>query len=143
MPRFYSYLNFNGTTEEAFNFYKSVFGGEFSEVHRFSETPDAQNLSEDIRNKLMHISLPLPGGSILMATDALEAMGQHLVVGNNVSISIDADSLAQAQEYFGKLSVGGKIEMPFEKAFWGAFFGSLVDRFGIQWMINFDEGLSK
>ncbi|MGV3642432.1 MAG: VOC family protein [Adhaeribacter sp.] len=131
------YLNFKGNTEEAFNFYKSVFGGEFLTLQRFKDTPDGDKIAEADREKIMHVALPI-GGNILMATDALESMGQHLQVGTNISLSVDAASVAEAEKIFQALSAGGKVEMPLEKAFWGALFGMLTDRFGIQWMVNYD-----
>lgn len=138
MAKLNPYLNFNGNTEEAFNFYKSVFGGEFLALQRFRDTPDGDKIAEADRDKIMHVALPV-GGNILMATDALESMGQHLKVGNNISLSVDADSKEEADKLFQALSVDGKVEMPLAKAFWGAYFGMLTDRFGIQWMVNYDD----
>jgi PhnB protein len=130
------YLNFNGNTEEAFNFYKSVFGGEFSTLQRFKDTPDAGKLSESEQNKIMHVSLPIGKGITLMATDALESMGHSLVTGTNLSIAIEAESKEEAEKLFIGLSEGGKVEMPLQETFWGAYFGMFSDRFGIQWMVN-------
>jgi PhnB protein len=132
------YLNFSGTTEAAFNFYKSVFGGEFLMVSRFKDAPEADKLSEEDRNKIMHIALPV-GKNILMATDSCESMGQHVTPGTNVTISVDPDSLEEARAIFEKLSQKGKVQTPFEKMFWGGYFGKLTDDFGVQWMINFQE----
>jgi PhnB protein len=132
------YLNFNGNTEEAFNFYKSVFGGDFEVLQRFRDTPEVDKLPEADRDKIMHIALPIGGGQVLMATDALESMGQTLKVGNNVSLSINAESEAEANRLFNGLSAGGQIEMPLQKTFWGAYFGMFADKFGIQWMVNYD-----
>ena len=130
------YLNFAGNTEEAFNFYKSVFGGDFLFVQRFKDSPgEAGKVSEDDADKLMHISLPV-GNNILMATDALESMGHKLKPGNNFQLSIDTDSNEQADELFKKLSDGGTVFMPMADAFWGAYFGMLTDKFGIQWMVS-------
>jgi PhnB protein len=131
------YLNFPGTTEEAFRFYRSVFGGEFSVVQRFGDTPMAEQMSAAERNRIMHIALPLKNGSVLMATDACEGMGSKLTIGNNNHIAIEADSEAEAMELFNGLSAGGKVEMAPQKMFWGAFFGSWADRFGVQWMVNY------
>ena len=133
------YLNFNGNTEEAFNFYKSVFGGEFAMVQRFKDTPECGNIPEADANKIMHIALPLVNGTVLMATDALESMGQKLNAGNNFSLSLSTSSEQEATELFNKLAVGGKIDMPLQKTFWGAFFGMCTDQFGIQWMVSYDE----
>lgn len=131
------YLNFNGNTEEAFNFYKSVFGGEFVTLQRFKDTPEAGKMPSEVADKLMHVSLPIGKGNILMGTDALESMGQKLTVGNNFSLAISADNEAEADKIFDKLSAGGKVEMQMAKVFWGDYFGMLTDKFGIQWMISF------
>ncbi len=131
-----AYLNFNGNTEEAFNFYKSVFGGEFSALQRFKDTPEADKLSPGDREKIMHIALPI-GNNVLMATDAMESMGQKLKAGNNFSLSIEAQSKEEADKLFSGLSAGGTVTMPLQDAFWGAYFGMLEDRFGIQWMVNY------
>lgn len=132
------YLNFNGNTEEAFNFYKSVFGGEFLMLQRFKDTPEADNVPENDQDKIMHISLPLGQGNILMATDVLESAGHDTVSGNNISLALQADSEEEAEKLFNALSEGGKIEMPLEKTFWNAYFGMCTDKFGVQWMVNYD-----
>lgn len=142
------YLNFNGNTEEAFNFYKSVFGGEFAAVMRFGDVPktegcDGMKVAENELDKIMHIALPIGRGNILMATDGLESMGQNFKVGDNFSISISADSRAEADALFSGLSEGGTVEMPLADAFWGDYFGMLQDKFGIQWMVSYDEKRSK
>jgi PhnB protein len=139
MPTINPYLNFNGTTEEAFNFYRSVFGGEFLMLQRFKDTPEAGKVSEKERDKIMHVSLPIGKGNILMATDVLESMGQKLEVGNNINLSIETDSEAEADRIFSGLSKGGKVTMPLGKTFWGAYFGMLTDKFGISWMISYTE----
>eukprot|EP01133_Synstelium_polycarpum_P013451 gene13451-15853_t len=136
------YLNFKGNTEEAFNFYKSVLGGEFLTIQRFKDTPEADRVSEEEGNKIMHISLKLDNGTLLMATDALESMGHFITQGSNFHLSLDAESKAEADELFKGLSQGGKITIPLEKMFWGAYFGMLTDRFGIQWMVNYDGNQS-
>jgi len=133
------YLNFAGNTEEAFLFYKSVFGGEFLAQQRFKDTPEAGRLPEGDRDKIMHIALPIGNGNILMATDALESMGHQLTVGNNFSLSVNAESKEEADRLYNNLSEGGKATMPMQQAFWGSYFGMLTDRFGIQWMVSFDE----
>lgn len=133
------YLNFNGNTEEAFNFYKSVFGGEFAALIRFGEAPgcDGMPVAENEKGKIMHVALPI-GDSILMAGDTLESMGQVTTDGNNFSISINANTKEEADKIFRGLSDGGTIEMPLADAFWGDYFGMLKDRFGVQWMVSFD-----
>ena len=132
------YLNFNGNTEEAFNFYKSVFGGEFQAVMRFKELPDSAQLPESDKEKIMHIALPIGNGNVIMATDALESMGQKLAIGNNVHIAISPESKEEADRLFNGLSAAGKIEMPLQDMFWGAYFGSFQDKFGVHWMVNYE-----
>ena len=137
------YLNFNGNTEEAFNFYKSVFGGEFATVMRFGDVSEAEGcegmkLAENDLDKIMHIALPIGNGNILMATDALESMGQKLTEGNNFSISVSAESREEAERLFNGFSEGGNVEMPLADAFWGDYFGMLQDKFGVRWMVGYD-----
>jgi PhnB protein len=131
------YLNFPGTTEEAFLFYRSAFGGDFSVLQRFGDTPAGAQTPAGDRNRIMHIALPLKNGTILMATDSCESMGHQLTVGNNFSIAIETESEEEASTLFAKLSVGGKVQMAPQKMFWGAFWGSWADRFGVQWMVNY------
>ena len=138
MKNIIPYLNFLGNTEEAFTFYKSVFGGEFTTFQRFKDIPGNHNLSKDDQEKIMHVSLELSNGYVLMGTDMLESMGQKLIEGNNFSLSINAQSESEADLLFNSLAKNGKIEMAMEKTFWGAYFGILKDKFGIQWMINYD-----
>jgi PhnB protein len=133
------YLNFPGNTEEAFNFYKSVFGGEFSGFQRFKDTPEAGKLPSGDQEKIMHVALPIGQGNMLMGTDALESMGHALNVGNNFSISVNTDSKEEADQVFNRLSAGGQITMPLQDAFWGDYFGMVTDQFGIQWMVSFAE----
>lgn len=134
------YLNFNGNTEEAFNFYKSVFGGEFVSLQRFKDTPGCEHVPANESNKIMHVALPIGKNNILMASDALESVGQPpLNTGTNFSICISADSRQQADELFKKLSAGGQVTMPLQDMFWGAYFGMLTDKFSIQWMMSYDE----
>lgn len=132
-----SYLNFNGNTEEAFNFYKSVFGGEFTVLQRFKDNPDGDKMSAADLEKIMHISLQIGHGSVLMATDALESMGHKFVPGNNFHLAVMAESEEEANKLFNGLSAGGKITVPLQKSSWGALFGMFTDKFGIQWMINY------
>jgi PhnB protein len=137
------YLNFNGNTEEAFNFYKSVFGGEFVAVMRFKDNPDCAQWSEADRERIMHIALPIGNGDVLMATDSLESLGQTLTQGNNFYIALSPTSKEEAEKLFNGLSAGGKIEMPLQDMFWGAYYGSFTDKFGIQWMVNYDKNRQK
>lgn len=135
------YLIFNGNCEEAFLFYQSVFGGEFPYVGKFSDMPagdSSPTLSEEDANKIMHISLPIGKDSVLMGSDSNSASGQ-VVFGGNISISINTESKEEADKLFNGLSAGGNPFMPMNKTFWGAYFGMFVDKFGINWMVNFDE----
>jgi PhnB protein len=137
MPKINPYLNFDGNAEEAFIFYKSVFGGEFLGVHKMDGAPGSEQLPENERNRIMHISLPIGNGDILMASDIIPSAGHTLEVGNNNYISVFADSRDEADRLFNGLSVGGVIEMPLEDAFWGDYFGAFADKYGVRWMINF------
>ncbi|WP_417357993.1 VOC family protein [Flavobacterium sp.] len=134
------YLNFNGNTEEAFNFYRSVFGGEFVTIMRFVDTPGCESMPETEKNGIMHIALPL-GSSLLMGTDVPKSMEQ-VKFGTNSSITIDAESREEADKYFNGLAEGGKVGMPMDDMFWGAYYGMLTDKFGVQWMINFDARIN-
>jgi len=138
------YLNFDGQCEEAFEFYKSVFGGEFSYIGRFNEMPQDENnkLSEADGNKIMHVSLPISAETNLFGSDTVGAWSPKLVQGNNYSISINASSKEEADRLFNGLSAGGQVTMPLENTFWGAYFGMFVDKYGINWMVNFDENPS-
>lgn len=138
MLRVNPYLNFNGNTEEAFTFYKSVFGGEFTNVMRFKDMPGSEKLAADIKNKIMHLSLPIGNNITLMATDALESFGQKLTIGNNFYIYLEVETKADADHLFNSLSVEGKVEMPMQDMFWGAYYGSFADKFGVQWMISYN-----
>jgi PhnB protein len=140
MARVSTYLNFPGTTEQAFAFYRSVFGGQFNgPIHRFGEAPAAPGqppLSEADKNLVMHVELPILAGHVLMGTDAPASMGFSVVHGNSVHINLEPDTRAETDRLFSALSVGAKIDMPLQDMFWGAYFGSLTDRFGIRWMFN-------
>lgn len=136
MPKLNTYLNFDGKSEEAFNFYKSVFGGEFLMVQRMADMPGAEQLPEDEKRRLMHISLRIGNDDVLMASDIVPSMGHKLSVGNHAYISVFTDSREEADRLFAGLSAGGEIEMALEDTFWGDYFGSFHDQFGIGWMIN-------
>lgn len=136
------YIHFNGNTEEAFNFYKSIFGGEFAAVMRYKDVSqtegcDGMQVAENDLEKIMHIALPFGNGNVLMANDVLESMGQLGEI-NNFSLSASADSKEDADKLFGGLSDGGKVEMPLADSFWGSYFGMLEDKFGIRWMVSYD-----
>ncbi len=132
------YLTFNGNCEEAFNFYKSVFGGEFTYIGKFKDMPSEQPIPEGVGELIMHVSLPISKETILMASDANEAFGQTATAGTNFAVSINAENEEEAKKLFNGLSNGGKITMPLEKTFWGALFGMFTDKFGIHWMVNYD-----
>lgn len=134
------YLNFNGNCEEAFSFYKTVFGGEFPYVGRFGEMPVQEGcapMPDDMKNQIMHISLPVGGGTILMGSDVGGEWAPSFRQGNNFSISLNTDSAEEADRLFNGLSAGGTVTMPMQKTFWGDYFGMFTDRFGINWMISF------
>lgn len=136
MAKLNPYLNFDGTCEEAFNFYKSVFGGEFlGEVHKMKDIPNME-IPEEAKNRVMHVGLPI-GGDILMGSDIFP--GQPFVAGNNNYISIFPESREEADRLFARLSADGEVEMPMEDQFWGDYFGSLKDKFGVCWMINYNS----
>jgi PhnB protein len=136
MSRTSTYLNFGRNTEEAFLFYKSVFGTEFLAPITRMGVSGAPNLSDADQNLVMNVALPIVGGHVLMGTDAPESMGFNLVQGNNVHINLEPDNLEETEQLFAALSNGGKVGMALEKMMWGAVFGSLTDRYGIQWMFN-------
>lgn len=132
------YLTFKDNSEAAFNFYKSVFGGEFMMVMRFKDTPMAGQFPEREQNKIMHIALPIGANNILMGSDTFDSM-PAIIAGTNFSVSISAESKEEADKLYNGLSDGGKADMPMDNAFWGDYFGMLTDRFGIQWMVSFSE----
>ena len=143
MARVSTYLNFPGNTEEAFLFYKSIFGGEFEgHIARFGDIPATENmppLTEEQKNKIMHICLPILGGYLLMATDALPSMGFTVTTGNNNYINLEPDTREETERLFKGLSAGGKIESELQDMFWGDYFGSCIDKYGIRWMFNCSE----
>lgn len=144
MARVSTYLNFKRNTEEVFNFYKSVFGGEFSRggIARFKDIPPtegAPQLAEEDKNLVMHIELPILGGHLLMGTDAPESMGFKVIPGNNVYINLEPDTKEETKRLFDALSDGGTVEMELQDMFWGAYYGSCTDKFGVRWMFNCTE----
>lgn len=140
MAKMNPYLNFDGKAEEAFTFYKSVFGGEFlGDIYRMDGAPGSENLPENERNRVMHIALPIDGHTTLMASDILPSVGHTLTAGNNVQLSLHPESREEADRLFNALSAGGQVEMPMEDTFWGAYFGSFTDKYGIKWMINQEQ----
>ncbi|HRO43732.1 MAG TPA: VOC family protein [Flavipsychrobacter sp.] len=135
------YLNFNGNCLEAFDFYKSVFGGEFSYVGRFKDMPPPAEgqptMSEEDGERIMHISLPISNETMIMGSDTGGEWASSYTQGNNFSISINTDSREEADRLFNGLSAGGNVAMPMNETFWGDYFGMFVDKFGINWMISF------
>lgn len=138
MPLINPHINFNGNTEEAFNFYKSVFGGEFSRIVRFKDLSGASfPMSEHEKNKIMHIALPI-GNNVLMANDVPEFMGKVNEKENRSKISVSTESKEEADRIFHALSAGGEVEMPISNSPWDTYFGMFRDKYGIEWMIEFD-----
>ncbi len=141
MARVSTYLNFSRNTEEAFNFYKSIFGGEFAGngISRFGDIPPTDGmppLAEADKNLVMHIELPILGGHSLMGTDAPESIGFTIEPGNNVFINLEPDTRQETKRLFDALSAGGKVTMDLQDMFWGDYFGSCTDKYGVQWMFN-------
>lgn len=141
MARVSTYLNFSNRTEEAFNFYKSVFGTEFNGpgILRFSEIPSQEGMppmGEDMKNLVMHVELPITGGHVLMGTDAPAEMGFSVSFGNNIYINLEPDTREDTKRLFDTLAAGGKVEMELQEMFWGAYYGSCSDQFGVRWMFN-------
>ncbi len=138
-----TYLNFPRSTEEAFNFYKSVFGGDFTGgIHRFSGIPPmdgAPPLSPADKDLVMHIELPITGSHVLMGTDAPESMGFKVTMGNNTHINLRPDTRKETERLFKALSAGGEVTMELQDMFWGDYFGSFKDKFGVNWMVNCQE----
>ena len=144
MSKVGTYLNFPRNTEEAFHFYKSVFGGEFTGagIMRFRDIPasgDAPPVAEADKDLVMHVELPILGGHLLMGTDAPESMGFKVNFGNNVYISLNPDTRQETRRLFDALSKGGKVEMELQDMFWGDYYGSCTDKYGVQWMFNCAE----
>ncbi|AYD47533.1 VOC family protein [Arachidicoccus soli] len=135
------YLTFNGTCKQAFDFYQSVFGGEFPYVGTFGEMPPQEGMppiSEEMKDKIMHITLPISKETCIMGSDAVDEWSKNVQVGNNFSISINTNTTEEADRIFNDLSAGGRVTMPMAKTFWGAYFGMFTDKFEINWMINCD-----
>lgn len=144
MARVSTYLNFGRNTEEAFNFYKGIFGGEFggNGINRFGDIPPSDEmppLPEADKNLVMHVELEILGGHRIMGTDAPESMGFKVDKGNNVHLNLEPDTKAETKRLFDALSAGGQVTMELQDMFWGAYYGSCTDKFGIQWMFNCTE----
>ena len=140
MARTSTYLNFPRQTEEVFNFYKSIFGGDFvGGISRFSDIPPeegAPSIAEENKNLVMHVELPITGGHHLMGTDAPESMGFKVAFGNNIYINLEPDTREETKRLFDALLTGGTLTMELQDMFWGAYFGSCTDKYGVQWMFN-------
>lgn len=132
------YLTFDGSCQEAFDFYRSVFGGEYSSMQRFSEGPPEMPIAPEDADKVMHVSLPLADGQVLMGSDQPAGRG-GVNAGNTISISIGPDSADEGRRIFEALAAGGTVVMPYETQFWGADYGMCIDRFGIGWMVNYEH----
>ena len=138
MAQINPHINFNGNAEEAFNFYKSVFGGEFAKIMRLKDISSPEfPVAENDANKIMHISLPI-GKNVLIANDVPESMGRVNENENRSKISISTESREEADKLFNGLSAGGEVEVPMDNSPWGSYFGMLRDKFGIEWMVDFD-----
>ena len=137
--RIHPYLNFDGKAEEAFEFYKSVFGGDYKAKMKMSEIPEGDKLPENEQQRIMHIALPIGNDTILMASDIIPSVGHKLQPGSQTYVLLDTKSREEASKIFKALSKGGEMEMQIADTFWGAYFGSFTDKFGIRWMVNFEE----
>ena len=137
--KLHAYLNFDNQAEEALRFYEQVLGGTLTDIHRFGSMPPQEgfDLTPEQKALVMHVGLELPDGQMLMASDTLAGMGPGRVNGNNISLSVHPDSRQDADRMFNALAQGGEITMPLADQFWGDYFGSLRDRFGINWMVNY------
>lgn len=140
--RLHAYLNFDGRTEEACRFYAEVLGGTLTEIHRFGSMPAEAGfeLTDEQKNRVMHVGVELPHRQMIMASDTLPGMGPPRVEGTNFSISIHPESREEADRIFNALARGGTVVMPMADQFWGDYYGALTDRFGVGWMVNYSEG---
>jgi PhnB protein len=140
MAQINPYIHFNGNAEEAFTFYKSVFGGEFAMLVRFKDMPNdpGNPFTENDGNRIMHVALPIGKSNVLMASDVPPILGQVNESENRSKISISTDSKEEADKLFNGLSAGGKIEIPISDSPWGSYFGMFRDKYGIEWMVDFD-----
>lgn len=136
-----AYLMFDGNCEAAFQFYKAAFGREFKDLSRFGEMPPQEGMppiAEEVKNRIMNMSLPISAETVLMGSDTLPGMGSDFTIGDNFSVAIAADSKEEADQLFAALSAGGKVTMPLAITFWNAYFGMWTDKFGINWLLNYD-----
>jgi len=140
MAQINAYLTFNGNCEEAFLFYKAVFGGEFRTISKFKDMPPmpGHEIAEKDKERIMHVALPISQETILMGSDSNPVFGE-VTMGQNISLSVNAESKEEADKIFNGLAGGGSITMPIADTFWGAYFGMLIDRYGMTWMVNYDH----
>ena len=134
-----TYLTFAGECRAAFEFYRTVFGGDFLFMQTFADGPADMQVPEEAKDLIMHVTLPV-GGGVLMGSDTIEQFSPLPVTGTNFALSLGPDSKEQADDLFARLSEGGRVTMPMQDQFWGAYFGTCTDRFGIGWMINVETG---
>ncbi|MCG8579866.1 MAG: VOC family protein [Bacteroidales bacterium] len=133
-----AYITYKGNCEDAFLFYKSVFGGDFEYLARFKEMPSEEPIPEEEANKIMHVALRISKETVLMGSDTSPAFGPPCEIGNNIAISVSTGSEEEARTLFDGLSAGGQVNMPLDKTFWGAYFGMFTDKFGVNWMVGYD-----
>jgi PhnB protein len=139
MAQINPYIHFNGNAEQAFTFYQSVFGGEFAKIARYKDISSPEfPIAENDENRIMHIALPIGKSTVLMASDVLAIMGQVMEADNRYTVAIGAESKEEADKLFNGLSKDGKVEMPISYAPWGNYFGMFADKFGVQWMVDFN-----
>lgn len=131
-------LAFDGNAEEAFKFYRSIFGGEFTMLQRFKESPDGEKMPKSDQEKIMYVSLPIGERAVLMGWDHLSSQGKPFSQGNNFCLALTPSSKEEAKKVFHALVKGGKVDMPLQDTFWNAYFGMLTDKFGIQWLVSYD-----
>lgn len=138
MSRVSTYLNFPRHTEEVFNYYKTIFKTGFNPpgIMRFGDMPSREPVSDELKNLVMHVEMPITGGHVLMGTDAPEEMGFHVNFGNNIYINLEPDTREETKRLFDALAAGGQVEMELQDMFWGAYFGTCKDKYGVQWMFN-------
>ena len=139
MTKITAYVNYNGNCEEAFNFYANIFEGSSLSFDRFSSMPNADQMPESDQNKIMHAALTLENQGLIMGSDVVQGMSGEVTFGNNFGLTLQPDSEAETIRLFNALSAGGTVTMPLEKTFWNATFGMFVDKFGINWMVNYDH----
>ncbi len=139
--KLHAYLNFAGHAEEACRFYADVLGGTLTDIHRFGSMPPSDDfqLTDEQKNMVMHVGVELPDGQMIMASDMLEGMGPPRIEGTNVALSVHPTSRNEADRIFDGLAEGGTVTMPMADQFWGDYYGALTDRFGMHWMVNYNE----